>query len=99
MDGPTDGPMDVPIDGPMDAQTDGPTDGQSLFQAYLLQPETLEKLIFQLLHFFQFFLNFSWLNELIEWANFFFVVDLWSVATLCKKIVVVNSILAFFLKS
>ena len=65
----------------------------------LLQPETLEKLIFQLLHFFQFFLNFSWLNELIEWANFFFVVDLWSVATLCKKIVVVNSILAFFLKS
>ena len=65
----------------------------------ILQPETLEKLIFQLLHFFQFFLNFSWLNELIEWANFFFVVDLWSVATLCKKIAVINSILAFFLKS
>ena len=65
----------------------------------ILQPETLEKLIFQLLLFFQFFFNFSWLNELIEWANFFFVLDLRSVATLCEKIVVDNSILAFFLKS
>ena len=64
----------------------------------LMQLETLEKLIFQLF-FLNFFLDFSLLNELIEWANFFFVVDLWSVATLCKKIVVVNSILAFFLKS
>ena len=65
----------------------------------LVQPETLEKLIFQLLLFFQFFLNFSWLNVLIEWVNFFLVMDPWSVATLCEKIAVNNSILAFFLKS
>ena len=65
----------------------------------ILQPETLEKLIFQLLLFFQFFLNFSWLNVLIEWVNFFLVMDPWSVATLCEKIAVNNSILAFFLKS
>ena len=63
------------------------------------QPETLGKLIFQLLLFFQFFLNFSWLNVLIEWVNFFLVMDPWSVATLCEKIAVNNSILAFFLKS
>ena len=36
---------------------------------------------------------------LIEWVNFFFVMDPWSVATLCEKIAVNNSILAFFLKS
>ena len=65
----------------------------------IIQPETLEKLIFQLLLFFQFFLNFSWLNVLIEWVNFFLVMDPWSVATLCEKIAVNNSILAFFLKS
>ena len=70
-----------------------------LFQSASRQPETLEKLIFQLLLFFQFFLYFSWLNVLIEWVNFFFVMDPWSVATLCEKIAVNNSILAFFLKS
>ena len=53
-----------------------------------LQPETLEKLIFQLFLIFRFFLNFSWVNALIEWANFFFMVNLWSVATLCEKIAV-----------
>ena len=45
------------------------------------------------------YLYFSWLNVLIEWVNFFFVMDPWSVATLCEKIAVNNSILAFFLKS
>ena len=62
---------------------------------HVIQPETLEKLLL----FFQFFLNFSWLNVLIEWVNFFLVMDPWSVATLCEKIAVNNSILAFFLKS